>query len=230
MTFSPIGNIAQGTMLALGLMSSTERRSVMRMNMEMVTRLVGDPSTRNTPKALRWLSRSKLAAPLWTAARIWLGVMWIQAGVSKLWGAENPGFLHHNGSAVASYAAHGATAGVASYTWWGTVLHSFVVPNSGWIGILFAVAEFVVGIGLAVGLLTPLMAFGALLMNVIYMLSGTAGVNPVYALSAILLLATWRTSGWIGLDGLLVGFIERRRKARSAEQDGSKIRPFPRVA
>ncbi len=33
--------------------------------------------------------------------RVWLGIMWIQAGVAKLRGAENPGFLHKHRAAVA---------------------------------------------------------------------------------------------------------------------------------
>src|SRR5579875_3372411 len=179
-----------------------------------MTEILGDPSNRRSPRVLQWLSRAKLAAPLWTAARIWLGVMWLQTGVSKLWGVENPGFLHHNGAAVVAYATHGSAPGVASYSWWATVLHSFVIPNAAWIAVFFAVAEFVVGIGLALGLLTPLVASGGLLMNLIYMLSGTAGVNPVYALFAVIVLVTWRTSGWIGVDGLLEGYIERRRENR----------------
>ena len=26
---------------------------------------------------------------VWTAARVWLGIMWLQAGVAKIWGVEN---------------------------------------------------------------------------------------------------------------------------------------------
>jgi thiosulfate dehydrogenase [quinone] large subunit len=173
--------------------------------MRHVTELLGNPADRQSPRVLRWLALSPVAALAWTAARVWLGVMWIQAGVSKLWGAENPAFLHHNGAGVAGFAAHGA----ASYSWWGTFLHSFVVPNASWIGVLVSYAEFVGGVALVIGLLTPIAAGGLLVLNITYMLSGTAGVNPVYALFAVLLLVTWRTSGWIGVDGLIAGFRSR---------------------
>ncbi|MDA8297702.1 MAG: DoxX family membrane protein [Actinomycetota bacterium] len=178
--------------------------------MKYVTALIGEPAELRTPKVVHWLSTSKLAAVVWTAARIWLGVMWIQAGVAKLWGAENPAFLHNNGAGVAGFAAHGA----ASYSWWASFLHSFVVPNAGWIGVLVSVSEFAAGLALVIGLLTPVAAGGALILNLTYMLSGTAGVNPVYALFAVVLLATWRTSGWIGIDGLFSGYLARRRAAR----------------
>jgi len=159
--------------------------------------------------------------------RIWLGVMWLQAGVAKLWGAENPGFLHHNGAAVAGFAAHGA----ASYSWWASFLHGFVVPNAGWIGIFVAVAEFLAGVALALGLLTPAAAFGALLLNLIYMLSGVAGVNPFYALLTVIVLATWRTSGWIGADGLIMGYLQRGKDHRplSRQEDVAGIVKHPRA-
>jgi thiosulfate dehydrogenase [quinone] large subunit len=133
--------------------------------------------------------------------------MWLQAGVSKLWGAENPAFMHHNGAGVAGFAAHG----VAAYSWWGSFLHSFVVPNSGWIAILVAVAEFAIGAALAIGFLTPWACIGSLLLLFTYVMSGTASVCAFYALFAIVVLAMWRSSGWIGVDGLLSGRRQRHR-------------------
>jgi len=206
--------------------SRTERK-VETMNS--ITGIIGDPGRSEAPRVIKWLTRSKLAAPVWTAMRVWLGIMWIEAGVSKLWGAENPGFLHNNGAAVAGFAGHA----VASYSWWASFLHSFVVPNAGWIGVLVAVAEFLAGIGLALGLFTPAAALGALILNVVYMLSGTAGVNPFYAVFAVVILATWRTSGWIGADGLILGYIQRQRDQRHLirrRQDAVGLVEHPQAA
>ena len=196
--------------------------------MNAVTHLLGTPADRRTPRVTKWLRTSRIAAIAWTAARVWLGVMWIQAGVAKVWGAENPAFLHNNGAGVAGFAAHG----VASYSWWAGFLHHFVVPNASWIGVLIAFAELAAGIGLAFGFLTPLAAGGALLMNLTYMLSGTAGVNPVYALVAVVVLATWRSSGWIGVDGLIAGARQRRRQQRplTATDPGVVAAPRTRTA
>ncbi len=174
--------------------------------------MLRDPAAVETPRVLQFLTRSRIMGVGWSAMRIWLGVMWIQAGVAKLWGAENPAFLHHNGAGVAGFAAHGA----AAYSWWGSFLHSFVVPNSGWIGILVSLAEFLVGIGLAIGFLTPAAAFGGLLLNFTYVMSGTASVNAFYALFAVVILATWRTSGMIGVDGIVSGYLQRHREGREA--------------
>jgi len=180
--------------------------------MKSVTEMVGDPAAVETPRILQFLTRSRIMGVGWSAMRIWLGVMWIQAGVSKLWGAENPAFMHHNGAGVAGFAAHG----VAAYSWWGSFLHTFVVPNSGWIGVLVSVAEFLVGIGLAIGFLTPAAALGGLILNFTYVMSGTASVNAFYMLFAVIILATWRTSGMIGVDGIVTGYLQRRREASGA--------------
>ncbi len=116
-----------------------------------VAAIIGDPSGRPTPRAWDWVKESKIMAIGWTAMRIWLGIMWIQAGAAKLWGAESAGFIHNNGAGVAGFAAHGTPA----YTWWGTFLHGFVVPNAGWIGVLIAVAEFAIGVALVSRLVHP---------------------------------------------------------------------------
>jgi thiosulfate dehydrogenase (quinone) large subunit len=166
---------------------------------------LGDPSATSTPKVIHWFQRSKVAAVVWTAMRVWLGIMWIQAGVAKLWGAENPAFLHSGAPGVAGLATHG----VPAYSWWGSFLHGFVVPNAGWIGILVAVAEFAIGVALVLGLFTPVAAIGSLLLLFTYVMSGVASVCALYALFAIVLLAMWPTAGWIGVDGLLSGYWQR---------------------
>jgi thiosulfate dehydrogenase (quinone) large subunit len=185
--------------------------------MENIRVLLGEPSAVTTPKILTWVQRSKILSLGWTAMRVWLGVMWIQAGVAKLWGAENPAFLHNNGAGVAGFASHGAPA----YSWWGSFMHSFVVPNSGWIGVLVAVSEFSIGVALALGLFTRLAALGSLALLFTYVMSGTASVCAFYALFAIVILATWRTSRWIGVDGLISGYRQRRAKGAAVTDSHS---------
>ena len=176
--------------------------------MENIRELLGEPSEVQTPKFLTWVQQSKILALGWTAMRVWLGIMWIQAGTAKLWGAENPAFLHNNGAGVAGFAAHG----VPAYSWWGSFMHSFVVPNAGWIAVLVAVAEFSIGIALSLGLFTRLAALGSLALLFTYVMSGTASVCAFYAFFAIVILATWRTSSWIGVDGVVRGFRQRRQE------------------
>jgi thiosulfate dehydrogenase [quinone] large subunit len=185
--------------------------------MTMTELVLGNPSDIHAPHFWHWLKRSKLASLAWTAMRVWLGVVWLQAGISKLWGVENPSFLHHNGAGVAGFAAHG----VAAYSWWGSFLHSFVVPNSGWIAVLVAVAEFAIGACLALGFLTSIAAFGSLILLFTYVMSGTASVCAFYALFAIIILTMWRTSGWIGVDGLIIGRHQRHMRERAFDANSN---------
>ncbi len=183
------------------------------------TGILGDPAARRNLNLWEQAKQSKVLAIGWTAMRVWLGIMWIQAGVAKLWGAENPGFLHNHGVAVAGFAAHG----VPAYTWWGSFLHHVVVPNAGLIGILVAVGEFAIGIALCLGLFTRIAALGSLLLLFTYVMSGTASVCAFYALFAIVILTMWRTSSWIGVDGL----IARYRQQHHHEQElHTPIRQF----
>jgi thiosulfate dehydrogenase (quinone) large subunit len=177
--------------------------------------LIGDPSKVRTPRVLTWLQRSKSAALIWNAMRIWLGVMWLQAGIAKIWGTENSAFLHNGGAGVAGFASHG----VAAYSWWGSFLHSFVVPNAGWIGVLIAFGEFAIGVALAIGFLTPLACLGSLLLLFTYVMSGTASVCAFYALFAIVILAMWKTSSWIGVDGFISGYRQRHALSKQVEPE-----------
>src|SRR6202167_1423258 len=167
--------------------------------------VIGDPGKRTSLRAWEWVKESKVMAVVWLAMRVWLGIMWIQAGWAKLFGAENPFFLHNNGAGVAGFAAHG----VPAYTWWGSFLHSFVVPNAGWIAVLVAVAEFAIGVALVTGLFTRVAALGSLALLFTYVMSGTASVCAFYALFAIVILVMWRTSSWIGADGIIAGYRQR---------------------
>jgi len=177
--------------------------------MNNVITIFGDPAERTTPGVFGWLRESKVASIAWLAVRVWLGIMWIQAGVSKVWGAENPSFLHNNGAGVAGFAGHG----VAAYSWWASFMHSFVVPNASWIAVMVAFGELAIGLGLAFGCFTRTAAVASLALLFTYVMSGTASVCAFYALCAIIVLATWRTSSWIGVDGIIAGWKQRRRNA-----------------
>jgi thiosulfate dehydrogenase [quinone] large subunit len=174
--------------------------------MNKVIEIFGNPAERTTPGFVAWLRESKYAAVAWLAVRVWVGIMWMQAGWSKVFGAENAAFLHNNGAGVAGFAGHGTPA----YSWWGSIMHSFVVPNASWIAVIVAFGELAIGIGLVVGFLTRTAAIASLLLLFTYIMSGTASVCAFYAMCAIIVLATWRTSTWIGVDGVISGFKQRR--------------------
>jgi thiosulfate dehydrogenase [quinone] large subunit len=149
-----------------------------------VTAVIGEPAKRTNLRLWESLKNSRLAAVAWTAMRVWLGVMWIQAGAAKIWGTEAAGFMHNNGAGFAGFAAHGTPA----YSWWGSFLHGFVVPNAGAIGVLVAPGELAIGIALVAGLFTRIAALASLALLFTYVMSGTASVCAFYALFAIVIL------------------------------------------
>jgi thiosulfate dehydrogenase (quinone) large subunit len=165
-------------------------------------------STSGTDGNLRladWVFRSNKASFIWLVVRLWLGYQWLNAGYQKIWGAERSAFWFGSGAGVKGFATAGiagsaAGKGGASYGWWAAFLHNFVVPNASWIAKLVSLAELLVGVALILGLFTGIAAGIGLILNLTYMFSGSAGVNPMFALLGILLVLAWRNSGWIGLD------------------------------
>ena len=87
--------------------------------------------------------------------------------------------------------------GGASYGWWAGFLHNFVIPNASWIGRFISLGEILIGVALILGLFTGVAAFAGLSLNIIYMFTGSAGVNPMYAILSVLLVLAWRNAGWI---------------------------------
>ena len=122
----------------------------------------------------------------------------------------------------------------ASYGWWAAFLHNFVIPNASWIAKLIALGELAIGIGLVIGLFTGLAALGGLLLNVIYMFTGSAGVNPAYAILEVPLILAWRNAGYLGLDRYALDAAWWRRHfsgltARAGHRRAARTLPVPSV-
>jgi thiosulfate dehydrogenase [quinone] large subunit len=152
-----------------------------------------------------WLFRSKAAGVLWLVARLWLGYEWLNAGYQKLWGSEKAAFWYGGGAGVKGFSTAGIAGsatgkGGASYGWWAGFLHNFVIPNSSWIAKLVTLSELAIGALLILGLFTGAAAFAGIGLNIIYMFSGSAGVNPAYAIVSLFLILAWRNAGYFGLD------------------------------
>jgi len=164
------------------------------------------PGDRRNLRAADWLYRSKAASVIWLVARLWLGYGWLNAGYQKLWGSEKAAFWNGGGAGVKGFATAGVTGSTAgkgsgaSYGWWAAFLHNFVIPNASWIAKVVTVSELVIGVLLILGLFTGAAAFAGLTLNLVYMFTGSAGVNPAYAIVAVLLILAWRNAGYLGLD------------------------------
>jgi len=164
-----------------------------------------------------WLYRSRAASVLWLVARLWLGYGWLNAGYQKLWGSEKAAFWNGGGAGVKGFATAGvagskAGKGGASYGWFAGFLHGFVIPNASWIAKAVTLSELVIGALLILGLFTGAAAVAGLTLNLVYMFSGSAGVNPAYAIVAVLLVLAWRNAGFLGLDRFVLPMSRNRSR------------------
>jgi thiosulfate dehydrogenase [quinone] large subunit len=170
-----------------------------------------------------WIFRSRAASVLWLVARMWLGYGWLNAGYQKLWGSEKAAFWTGGGAGVKGFASAGVTGSAAgkgsgaSYGWWAAFLHNFVIPNASWIAKVVTVSELLIGVLLILGLFTGVAAFAGLTLNLIYLFTGSAGVNPAYAIVALLLILAWRNAGYLGLDRFVLPMARGRLHRGSAE-------------
>jgi thiosulfate dehydrogenase [quinone] large subunit len=138
---------------------------------------------------------------VWLVIRVVLGWQWVQAGWEKL---NNPKWM--DGTSITGYwqaaiNSYGQPHSQVAYDWYVNFLQWCVDNAAGkWMAPLVAYGEFLGGIALILGFLTGIAAFLLAFLNFNYMLAGSAGVNPVYFLGALLLTLAWKNAGWWGLD------------------------------
>jgi len=176
-------------------------------------------------KLADWLFRSNYASVIWLVVRVWLGYQWLNAGYQKIWGSEKMMFWNGGGVGVYGFAksgvaANGTPMGAVGFGWWAGFLHNFVMPNASWIAKAISLGELAIGIGLILGLFTGVAALGAVALNFTYMMTGTAGVNPLFALAGVGLVLAWRNAGLLGLDSLVL------RRVTTPFSIGSFVRRF----
>lgn len=155
----------------------------------------------------RWLFTNTTSAWIWLILRLYLGYTWLTAGWGKItsdaWTGENAGtavkgFM----SGAVALAEEGDVAG-----WYAWFLENLVIPNAVVFSYMVAFGEFLIGLGLIVGLLTGIAAFFGALMNMSFLLAGTVSSNPVMFMIAILLIMAWKVAGWYGLDRWALPFL-----------------------
>ena len=184
-------------------------------------------------RAADWFYRSKAASVLWLVARLWLGYGWLSAGYQKLWGSEKAAFWYGGGAGVKGFATAGVAGSAAgkgagaSYGWWAAFLHDFVLPNASWIAKVVTLSELVIGLLLILGLFTGAAAVAGLTLNLVYMFTGSAGVNPAYAIVSVFLILAWRNAGYLGLDGFALPMARERRLRRTRPSTGLTAPPLP---
>ena len=150
-------------------------------------------------------------APLWLAARLYLGYQWLIAGSHKVWG-ENRWIAVSgpDGLALKKYWQNAVAIpdqgrAAISYDWYRHFL-SFMLNHEWytWFSWVIALGEVAAGILLIIGAFVGLAALAGAFMNFNYLLAGTAATNPVLLAIALLIVFGWKVAGWIGVDRWLL--------------------------
>jgi thiosulfate dehydrogenase (quinone) large subunit len=159
------------------------------------------------PGFARFLFNNSAAGLFWLPIRIFVGVSWLSSGLGKL---GNPAWTD-GGEALRGFWERAVAIpepparAVITYDWYRDFLNMMLEANAEtWFSWVVMLGEVAVGLGLLVGALTGVAAFFGALMNVSFMLAGTASTNPVLFSMAIGLILAWKVAGYYGLDRWLL--------------------------
>ena len=171
-------------------------------NKQMVTQIPEPPLS-------RLLFADTRFAWIWLVARLYVGWIWIEAGLEKV---QNPAWAGSSAGVAMKGFIMGAIAKAsgehpAVQDWYAGFLNSVVVPNISVFSYLVAYGELLVGIALILGIFTGIAAFFGGLMNMNFLLAGTVSTNPILFLFELFLILAWRVAGWWGLDRYLLPFL-----------------------
>jgi thiosulfate dehydrogenase (quinone) large subunit len=182
------------------------------------------PEEFREPRWARFLFASTAAAWLWLVVRLYMAYIFIPAGWGKITSGE---WLFGDGSAIQGMVG-GAISSEGTPGWYVWFLQNIVEPNASLFATLVALGEFAVGLGLLVGLLTGIAAFGGVFMNANFILAGALGSNPALVILGLFLVVAWRNAGWIGLDRWFIPWTHRTMftpKANEPEGSGAPAAP-----
>jgi thiosulfate dehydrogenase [quinone] large subunit len=163
------------------------------------------------PAFTRFLFSNSKAGLFWLPIRLFLGFEWIEAGWHKLTGE---GWID-GGSALAGFwanavkiPAEGQGRPPITFEWYRDFINVLLTGHhETWFAWLITLGELAVGLGLLLGALTGLAAFGGALMNMSFLLAGSASSNPVLFTLAIGLILAWKVAGYYGLDRWLLPML-----------------------
>jgi thiosulfate dehydrogenase [quinone] large subunit len=167
------------------------------------------------PAFTRYLFSNTRAGLLWLPIRIFLGFSWLEAGLHKLFPvgkAVGAGWLDGGASLKGFWTSAVAIPDTGSpkiaFEWYRDFLNILLANDAFvWFAFLIVFGEIAVGLGLLTGTLTGIAAFFGALMNMSFLLAGSASSNPVLFTFAIGLILAWRVAGYYGIDRYLLPML-----------------------
>ena len=163
------------------------------------------------PRFVRFLFHNTRAGLFWLPIRLFVGFAWLEAGWGK---ATDPnGAWLQGGTALKGFweraiAIPETGRPPISYEWYRDFIQFLL--NGGhesWFAWVITFGEIAVGLGLLFGALTGFAAFFGALMNMSFLLAGSASTNPVLFTLAIGLILAWKVAGYYGVDRWLLPML-----------------------
>ncbi len=180
--------------------------------------------------------RNIFGNPTWSwifiPIRLYLAYNWLNSGWGKF---TNPKWIG-DGSALQAYwqnavAVNDAGRGAITFGWYRDFLQLLLNMNAApWFAKLVLFGELAVGIGLLLGLFTGIAAFGGTLLNLNFMLAGSASTNPLMFGFATLIVLGWKVAGYWGLDRWVLPALGVPWKTVTVEEYGAQRTPTGRPA
>lgn len=139
--------------------------------------------------------------------RVYLGYEWLSSGWEKIYGGsfDAGGFIQ--GAIHKTSGEHPAVQ-----PWFGSFLEHVALPHVSVFNVLVPWGEFLVGIGLILGVCTTFAVLMGMVMNFAYLMAGTVSTNAQLLLLEIFVIVSGYNAGRIGLDYFLFRSFHRRQK------------------
>ncbi|MDN3017130.1 DoxX family protein [Paenibacillus sp. BSR1-1] len=166
---------------------------------------------------IQLLKENRYVSLILTVLRLYLGWQWLNAGWGKISSGnfDAAGFL--NGAVNNMSGDHPAVQ-----PWWGNFLKEVAIPYVDLFNVMVPWGEFLVGLGLILGIFTSFSLLMGLTMNFAYMLSGTTSTNPQMVLLGLIILAAGMNAGKLGLDRWLTPYLGRLIYKKSGNEQISQ--------
>jgi thiosulfate dehydrogenase (quinone) large subunit len=158
------------------------------------------------PRFVRFLFHNRRAGLFWLPIRVFVGFAWLEAGWHKF---TDPEWMQ-GGSALRAYWERAVMLPdegrpPITYEWYRDFVQLLLDNGAeSWFAYVITFGELAVGLGLLLGALTGIAAFFGALMNMSFLLAGSASTNPIMFTLAVGLMLAWRVAGYYGLDRYLL--------------------------
>jgi thiosulfate dehydrogenase [quinone] large subunit len=161
------------------------------------------------PAFTRYLFNNTRAGLFWLPTRLFVGFSFLEAGLHKFQGT---GWLD-GGSALLGFWKSAAALPEGgrppiSFEWYRDFINLLINNQAqGWFAYLIVFGEIAVGLGLIFGVLVGFASFFGALMNMSFLLAGSASTNPILFTFGIGLMLAWRVAGYYGVDRYLLPML-----------------------